>query len=162
MFAPGCTSDDDGGAEGTTSGSADETSTSRADETTSSTDDGAATTGTATTTTTDDGQEEDVGTGADYDGLQPLFQVKCGPCHDGNSAGATNFAAVREDFSEPAGATICAGQSLGECIVSRAQNGSMPRSRGCTGNPELDAGKTACLTAEQHARLVEWAANGFD
>jgi hypothetical protein len=42
----------------------------------------------------------------------------------------------------------------------RIQNGTMPFGAGCTGNPVLDAGKPACVTAAQQQTIQSWISQG--
>ena len=95
--------------------------------------------------------------------IQAIFQAKCAGCHvdsgggvcAGNVCLASSYAALELDSQ------VCVGASVAECAQQRVHDGSMPRGRGCTGDPELDAGNVNCLTAEEHALLDAWIAAGW-
>ena len=95
--------------------------------------------------------------------IQPIFRAKCAGCHvdsgTGSCAGRTRLATGYESLDMPA--TACAGLSVAECAQVRIKNGSMPRARGCTGDPEVDAVNASCLTAAEHALLDAWIAGGW-
>lgn len=89
--------------------------------------------------------------------IQPILQNKCGPCHTVQMSGGwtTNSYATTQLNSNN-----CAGKTKGGCMIVRIQNGSMPQGKGCTGNPALDAGKPACLTAAEQASIQAWIGGG--
>jgi hypothetical protein len=90
--------------------------------------------------------------------VQPILEQRCGPCHTTGNAGGVNhardFAATRQPSS------VCAGQMVFECMLTRVKNGSMPPGAGCTGDPSADADNDACLTADEHDTLESWVAAG--
>ena len=99
-----------------------------------------------------------------YSDVQPILQAKCSPCHVGETAGScfsggTCFASFYEDTQGPAG-FACSGRTLYECIIIRIKNGTMPRGRGCSGNPTQDADNTSCLDANSIQAVEAWALNG--
>jgi hypothetical protein len=101
-----------------------------------------------------------------YADVQPIFQAKCSPCHVGEVAGSclqpgtgTCFASFYEDTQGPAG-FACSGRTLYECIIIRIKDGTMPRGRGCSGNPTQDAGNDSCLDASEIEAVEAWALNG--
>jgi hypothetical protein len=90
--------------------------------------------------------------------VQPILQVKCAPCHTTGGSGGANLAssyAATQLLSY-----YCSGLTKGACTLVRVQNGSMPYGKGCTGNPVLDAGNPACLTAAEQATLQLWITGG--
>ena len=97
--------------------------------------------------------------------VRPIFQAKCAGCHvdsgTGMCAGGTCLASSYAALDRAATSASCAGLSLAECSQVRIQNGTMPRGRGCTGDPVVDAANASCLTAEQHAVLAAWIAAGW-
>ena len=98
------------------------------------------------------------------DHVQPILEAKCSGCHDdipaGSCEGGTCFVHFFEDFDKPS--QTCVGLSVKECALDRIQNGSEPFGAGCTGDPALDAGNPACLTANEQAILEHWLDEGGD
>jgi len=90
--------------------------------------------------------------------IQPLFEAKCGLCHTVFKSGGTNFASVYQDALLPA--KSCAGLDVAACTVVRLANGSMPKNKGCTGDPKLDVDNVDCFTAANHAELAAWLMAG--
>lgn len=99
------------------------------------------------------------------DDVQPIFQAKCAGCHvdsgTGMCAGGTCLATSYAALDRAATGASCVGLSVAECTQVRIDDGTMPRGRGCTGDPELDAANASCLSAEQHAALSAWIAAGW-
>jgi hypothetical protein len=50
--------------------------------------------------------------------------------------------------------------TIGAATLVRIRSGSMPRNRGCTGNPAMDAANPRCLTEAEHRVLEAWIAGG--
>jgi len=102
--------------------------------------------------------------GGTYADVQPIFQAKCTPCHQGMApgicvaGGGVCFASFYEDTQ--GNSNSCAGKKVYECMLIRILNGSMPRGTSCTGDPAQDAGNDACLTAEQIVDVQAWVAGG--
>ncbi len=93
--------------------------------------------------------------------MQAIFQAKCSPCHTGATcSGGVCFPNDYADTQGSAGAATCSGLDVWECINKRIDEGSMPRMRGCSGDPATDEGDSDCLTAEEHALLDAWIAAG--
>ncbi|APR77107.1 Hypothetical protein A7982_02454 [Minicystis rosea] len=90
--------------------------------------------------------------------VQPILAAHCAPCHTQLGSGGGNFATSYTDSQKPS--TVCAGKTKGACAIVRIQNGSMPQGAGCTGNPTLDAGKPACLTAAEQSTIQAWITGG--
>jgi hypothetical protein len=90
--------------------------------------------------------------------MQPLFESKCGPCHTTFKSGGTNFASVYADALLPS--LSCSGLNVAACTVVRLQNGSMPKNKGCTGKPNLDAANPDCFTDPNYAELSAWLSAG--
>lgn len=97
------------------------------------------------------------------DDIQPVFAAKCAPCHvdagDGMCAAGACLASSYDAIWQPS--RSCDGEPVGECARVRIDNGSMPRGRGCTGDPVMDAMNTACLTEAEHILLDTWIAGGL-
>ncbi len=88
----------------------------------------------------------------------PVFQAKCAPCHiDG---GGSSGLRLDEYATTQIAAGTCAGLTQGACTIVRIQNGTMPFGAGCSGDPALDAGNAACLTADQQAVIEDWITDG--
>ncbi|GMV39333.1 MAG: hypothetical protein AMXMBFR64_10490 [Myxococcales bacterium] len=94
--------------------------------------------------------------------VKPIYQAKCAGCHTGNTPGTCSgqgcYGSFYEDTQKPS--YYCPGKTKGACTIVRIQNGSMPLGAGCTGNPTMDAGKPACLTASQQATIQAWIDGG--
>jgi hypothetical protein len=91
---------------------------------------------------------------------QPIFQAHCAPCHTVGKSGGVNFASNYADTQGAAYPAACAGLNVGACALVRIKNGSMPKGKGCSGDPAMDAGKAACLTAAEQAALDAWIKGG--
>jgi hypothetical protein len=100
--------------------------------------------------------------GGTYADVQPIFQAKCTPCHDGAapgtcfSGGGACFASLYEETQKDSG--HCMGLKVYECILIRILEGSMPLAAGCTGDPVQDAGNNDCLTAGELTTVEAWVA----
>ncbi len=90
--------------------------------------------------------------------VQPIFQAKCSPCHAGGASGESNHATSYADTQLDS--YYCAGKKKGECTIVRIKDGSMPMGAGCTGDPTLDVGNAACVTAAEQATIQAWIAAG--
>ncbi len=93
----------------------------------------------------------------------PIFVNRCTQCHavvgfGGFDIAGPNIAAAYFDSQQPS--YWAPGLTKGYAALLRIQNGSMPPNGGCTGNPVLDAGLPACLTAPEQAVLSAWIADG--
>jgi hypothetical protein len=95
--------------------------------------------------------------------IQPVFAAKCAGCHvdsgTGTCAGGTCLATGYESLVLDS--TACVGLSIAECAQARIKDGTMPRGRGCTGDPVMDAANERCLTAAEHALVDAWIAGGW-
>jgi hypothetical protein len=92
-----------------------------------------------------------------------IFQMKCAPCHSSSGSGGHNMGSpnVAAAYSDSQLASYFApGSTKGAAAYVRIKNGSMPLGAGCTGDPALDAGKPACLTASEQATLKAWIDGG--
>ncbi len=56
--------------------------------------------------------------------IRPILNASCGGCHGGSGSGGTDFAISYTDNLEPS--NFCVGETVGACIISRIQDGSMP------------------------------------
>jgi hypothetical protein len=52
------------------------------------------------------------------------------------------------------------GETKGAAALARIEAGSMPPGGVCTGDPAVDAGNAACLTAAELAVLTAWVNDG--
>ena len=78
---------------------------------------------------------------------EPLLVKACNGCHTGGSNGGNNFASVYEDNLKPS--YYCAGQTVGECVLVRIDDNTMPPGGG------------ANLTADERAVLDAWVEAGM-
>ena len=121
---------------------------------------GADTSGADTSGADTSGADTSGGGGPTYtNDVQPIYEAKCASCHTGGGSGGVNFGISYSDTQLDAGA--CAGLTVGECTLVRIQNGSMPRGRGCTGDPVTDAANTSCLTADEQQTIQDWIDAGM-
>ncbi len=56
--------------------------------------------------------------------IQPSLAIACGPCHTTQSNGNTSFASVYDD--NLANSYYCPGETVGACIKTRVDDGTMP------------------------------------
>lgn len=90
---------------------------------------------------------------------RPILEQKCGPCHTMNGSGGTNFAATYADAVIPS--KSCPGKNVAECSLVRIKNGTMPKNKNCTGDPNLDAANLDCLTAKEQLEIETWVLDGY-
>ena len=95
------------------------------------------------------------------DDVQPIFVAKCAPCHTGTTPSPFNFAGDYGSNLLTAEIGQCIGLTVGECALVRIQNGEMPFGQGCSGDPVLDEGIAACLTAAEQATIQAWIDDGL-
>lgn len=98
-----------------------------------------------------------------FDDVHPVFRMYCADCHSAQGNGAHNIAggdiAAAYADSQLASYSVV-GQTKGFAALFRIQNGDMPLGAGCSGNPTIDAGNPACLTAADLARIQLWLQDG--
>ncbi len=107
-------------------------------------DTGPVDTGPVDTSTPDTGPEDtttpDAGpgpTGPTFtNDIQPIFAANnwCFGCHTGGNSGGSNFASVYEDNLKPS--YYCAGKTVGECILPRIDDNTMPPGGGLSVSDE--------------------------
>lgn len=93
----------------------------------------------------------------------PAFTFNCSPCHSSLGSGGFNIAAPNINTAYSQSQLISyyvPGQTKGFSSLVRIQDGSMPQGAGCTGNPALDIGNSACLTAAEQAVVQAWINDG--
>ena len=90
--------------------------------------------------------------------VQPILQQHCSPCHTTLKSGGVNHASSYADTQ--VASKVCAGKLVGECVIVRIKDGSMPFGKGCTGDPAADASNPACLTADEQATVQAWVDAG--
>lgn len=96
-----------------------------------------------------------------FDGkIKSIFMEKCSNCHTGGGSGGINLT-MYADTQKAGNAAICGGKKVGECALIRIKNGSMPKDKGCSGNPVTDAAKSACLTKAQQDDIQAWITGGM-
>ncbi|WP_441290113.1 hypothetical protein ACSRUE_05620 [Sorangium sp. KYC3313] len=103
--------------------------------------------------------------------VEPILLAKCSPCHTRTDpAPASGFAITYESSQLASSSEQCAvdagevPRTQGGCTIIRIHGldsaTRMPRNRGCTGDPALDAANSACLTAEEQKTLEDWILDG--
>jgi len=90
--------------------------------------------------------------------VRPILAAHCASCHTTGGSGGVNFAAVYADSQ--LASNVCPGKTVGACTLVRIQDGSMPDGAGCTGNPAMDTGNAACLSASEQATIQAWITGG--
>lgn len=101
---------------------------------------------------------------------------KCSPCHTRTDpAPASGFGINYASSQVIANSAPCTVQvddegqprpiTQGECAFIRlhvdiAGSPIMPRGRGCTGDPSIDADNAACLTEAEQQTLIDWINDG--
>ena len=102
---------------------------------------------------TQDADTQDAGpgpTGPTYaNDIQPILAEGgwCAGCHTGGGNGGSNFASVYEDNLKPS--YYCGGKTVGECILVRIDDNTMPPGGGLV------------LSDEQRAMFEDWIADGM-
>ncbi|MDP6943095.1 MAG: calcium-binding EGF-like domain-containing protein, partial [Myxococcota bacterium] len=96
--------------------------------------------------------------------IQPILDQKCSDCHSGAIAGSCDGDTCFVDFFADIDkeSSVCAGQTVKECMLVLLEIGDQPMGAGCTGEPLLDAGKPGCLTGQQLDTIETWLDNGGD
>ncbi|MFK8014177.1 MAG: thrombospondin type 3 repeat-containing protein [Gammaproteobacteria bacterium] len=95
------------------------------------------------------------------DDIQPIFAELCAPCHTTLNTGGHNLGSTFEGALDPANNNACVGLNNAECTIVRIQSGEMPRNRGCTGDPTLDAMNNACLDQAEQDLVQAWIDGGI-
>jgi hypothetical protein len=98
--------------------------------------------------------------------VQPIFMVKCAPCHTGEGLGGHNIGTTYADALMPVtsldamgcwDSTMTVPKTTGECALISIMNGWMPMSMGCFNTPRPDT----CVTLDQQAVVAAWVAGGM-
>jgi hypothetical protein len=101
--------------------------------------------------------------------VQPIFGVKCAPCHTGQSMGNHNIGTTYADalkpvvsLDSPAGCWLdgfnkTMPKTIGECTVPAIMEGWMPMAMGCFNTPRPDT----CVSVDQQAIVEAWVAAGM-
>jgi len=81
--------------------------------------------------------------------IQPMLAdvLWCAGCHTGGNNGGSNFASVYEDNLKPS--YYCPGKTVGECILPRIDDNSMPPGGGLV------------VSDEERALMEDWIAAGM-
>lgn len=103
--------------------------------------------------------------------IQPIFKMKCAPCHDGLNLGKHDIASSYADALKPVpssaqDATGCwkdpdmtMPKTIGECAAISIKRGWMPYQRGC--DRPMPDDPSACPSADQIALVEKWVAAGM-
>ena len=125
-------------------------------------------------TAPDDGGGTDTTTGAvTYTkDAQPIFMVKCMPCHTGQGLGNHNIGTTYADALRDVSSVDSMGcwndtdpnmhtmpKKIGECASILINSGFMPFGAGCGNTTPLDP--AACLSSDQKATIAAWVAGGL-
>lgn len=98
-----------------------------------------------------------------FSNAHPIFAAKCASCHTSVGAGGFNIGAsnIATAYAHSQLSSYYSpGQTKGYASLVRILDGSMPVGAGCTGNPALDVGNPACLTASEIAVITAWIQEG--
>ncbi len=98
-----------------------------------------------------------------FSAAHPVFLANCTPCHVTLGSGGLNIATSNINQAYASSQLISyyvPGQTKGFASLVRIQDGSMPQAAGCTGDPALDVGNSACLTAAEQAVIQAWINDG--
>jgi hypothetical protein len=110
---------------------------------------------------------------ATYVSAKKVLAAKCMPCHthDSNGAGGQNIGAFFADGIKQVsdGAPDACkdakdptkNKKVAECSLIRIKDGSMPKGKGCMGDPSKDSGNPACLTAAELNVIDNWISSGL-
>jgi len=88
-----------------------------------------------------------------------ILQKYCTPCHS-DAPCSSNDCLVDSHDEMDKSAPSCGGVPMYQCSLNRILSGSMPRQKGCTGNPAVDAGNDDCLNAEELQLFTDWVNAG--
>jgi hypothetical protein len=100
--------------------------------------------------------------------VQPIFAVKCAPCHTTDMAGFHNIGTTYADalklvmtIDAPAGCfkdvDKTMPKTIGECTLPAIMEGWMPMSMGCFNTPRPDT----CVSLAQQDVVAAWIADGM-
>lgn len=101
-----------------------------------------------------DGRADEFCTALYSTDVQPIFSVKCAPCHTGFGSGGHNMGTTYADTQ--LSSYYCPGKTKGQCSIVRIHDGTMPAGAGCDTNP-TGAG---CLTPTQQETVEGWVNSG--
>jgi hypothetical protein len=100
--------------------------------------------------------------------IQPIFAVKCAPCHTTDMQGGHNIGTTYADALKPVN-TIDAPagcfmdvektmpKTIGECTLPAIMEGWMPMAMGCFNTPRPDT----CVSTAQQDVVAAWIAGGM-
>ncbi|MGB0589205.1 MAG: hypothetical protein ACPGU1_05945 [Myxococcota bacterium] len=91
--------------------------------------------------------------------IKPIFEMRCLGCHTGNGCSGGGCWDDYDDLMLDS--YYCPGKTKGECTAVRIHDGSMPQGSGCSGDPEADAEKEGCLTADEQQYIDWWIEGGM-
>lgn len=98
-----------------------------------------------------------------FDAVYPILRAKCGNCHTEGNQGNIKLGDddIRVAFQETQklSYTIIGG-TVGQAILVRVLDGSMPPGFGCTANFTANTNSADCLTDKEFALLTDWVGGG--
>jgi hypothetical protein len=98
--------------------------------------------------------------------VQPIFMVKCAPCHTGEGLGGHNIGTTYADAFKMVNtldamgcwdSTMTVPMTIGACALISIMNGWMPMSMGCFNTPRPDT----CVSLAQQDVVAAWVAAGM-
>lgn len=100
--------------------------------------------------------------------VQPIFGVKCAPCHTGQSMGGHNIGTTYADALMPVNTVDApAGcfsdvdktmpKTIGECTLPAIMEGWMPMAMGCFNTPR----PATCVSLTEQDVVAAWIAGGM-
>jgi len=101
--------------------------------------------------------------------VQPIFAVKCAPCHTTDRQGMHNIGTTYADALKPVntpdapsgcfkdGDAKTMPKTIGECTVPAIMEGWMPMAMGCFNTPR----PAECVSLEQQDVVTRWVAAGM-
>jgi hypothetical protein len=97
-----------------------------------------------------------------FDEIHPIYQSKCAICHTLGSSGGFSIgdSDVNFAYAESQKTAYSINGTKGGATIVRIQSGSMPQSKGCSGDPLLDAVNPSCLVEEEQAIIQDWIDDG--
>jgi hypothetical protein len=98
--------------------------------------------------------------------VQPIFMVKCAPCHTGQGLGGHNIGTNYADALMPVSSLDAMGcwdstnmvpMTVGACALISIMNGWMPMAMGCFNTPR----PATCVSLAEQDIIAAWVAEGM-
>jgi hypothetical protein len=98
--------------------------------------------------------------------VQPIFMVKCAPCHTGQGLGGHNIGTTYADALMPVSSldamgcwdsTMMVPKTVGECALISIMNGWMPMGMYCFNTPR----PPTCVSLAEQDIIAAWVAEGM-